>query len=296
MLIWRLILGPLIILAALGIFTLDYQIGESAPLFLVVCLALCLRSVWELHQLFKTRAFETVFWLPALCTGLIIAANWIPHWSTTVAQKLDPLGNLGPAFLALAISVTLLFLHATSKYRAPGHTIETLGAEILMICYVGVLASLTLQLRWVQGPDRGYIPFASLIVVTKAGDISAFFIGRMFGRSKLIPLVSPGKTWAGFRGAVVGSVLASVLFFHAIVPLFVHDAYVPRLWVSMLYGLLVGLAGMMGDLCESLIKRDVGQKDSSHLLPGFGGLLDLMDSIFFPGPLAYLLWLWLPMH
>ncbi len=77
---------------------------------------------------------------------------------------------------------------------------ETLGAELLMICYIGVLMSLTIQLRWVGTPDLGYTPFGSLIVVAKAGDIAAYFAGRAFGRSKLVPHLSPARPGPVFEG------------------------------------------------------------------------------------------------
>jgi phosphatidate cytidylyltransferase len=86
------------------------------------------------------------------------------------------------------------------------------------------------------------------------------------------------------------------VWFGLIVPAYLPTYTVPPGWAMLLYGLMIGLAGLVGDLCESLIKRDVGKKDSGALLPGFGGLLDLLDSILFPGPLAFVLWLLLPLR
>jgi phosphatidate cytidylyltransferase len=296
MLKWRLIVGPLLVAAAVGLLSVDARMGDSAPLLWLLCMALVLRGVWELDQLFKTRSFETRYALPAVCSVVIVTANWLPHWLGDLVPEIRPLGLLGPAYLAFGVSVMVLFVEAAGRYRGPGRTMETLGAELLMICYIGVLMSLTIQLRWVGTPDLGYTPFGSLIVVAKAGDIAAYFAGRAFGRSKLVPHLSPGKTWAGFRGAVIGSVLASCVWFGLIVPAYLPTYTVPPGWAMLLYGLMIGLAGLVGDLCESLIKRDVGKKDSGALLPGFGGLLDLLDSILFPGPLAFVLWLLLPLR
>lgn len=295
MLLWRLTLGPLFIVGLMGILWADLRFHDAAPLLWLMCIGLCLRGVWELDQLFKTRAFKTRFWPPALCTAAILSANWIPHWVPSLSPDFVAIGSLGPMVLAIGLSVMCLFGDVAYRYREPGQAMETLGAELLMILYVGLLASLTIQLRWVGVPELGYTPFGSLIVVAKTGDIFAYFAGRLFGRSKLVPHISPGKTWAGFRGAVVGSVLISCLWFSLAVPAWAPGYRVPPLWAAMLYGLLIGLAGLLGDLCESLIKRDVGKKDSSSLFPGFGGILDILDSVLFPGPLAFVLWLWLPL-
>jgi phosphatidate cytidylyltransferase len=295
MLRWRLTLGPLFIAALVGILRADLLFGDAAPLLWLLCLALCLRGVWELNELFKTRSFRTRFWPPALCTTLILSANWLPHLGLNLGSEIEALGFLGPTLLATGLSTMLLFGDVAYRYREPGQAMETLGAELLMILYVGVLASLTIQLRWVGTPELGYTPFGSLVLVAKAGDIAAYFAGRLFGRSKLVPHISPGKTWAGFRGAIVGSVLASCLWFGLAVPAYVAGYTAPPLWAAMIYGLLIGLSGLLGDLCESLIKRDVGKKDSSSLFPGFGGILDILDSVLFPGPLAFILWLVLPL-
>ncbi len=109
------------------------------------------------------------------------------------------------------------------------------------------------------------------------------------------PLLSPGKTWAGAVGAVVVGGLGAWAWLQ----------YAPRLfggtwtggdaWVCILYGVIVAIAGLVGDLCESLIKRDLGKKDAAALMPGFGGLIDLTDSVVYAGPIAYVLWLMLPL-
>ncbi len=112
----------------------------------------------------------------------------------------------------------------------------------------------------------------------------------------MAPLLSPAKTWAGAVGALVGSGLGAWIWLHWAPPFF--DAAwppCPALW-SIVYGLLIGIAGMVGDLCESLIKRDLGKKDAAALMPGFGGLLDLTDSVLYAGPIAYFLWTALPLR
>ena len=201
--------------------------------------------------------------------------------------------------LAYAMTILVLFLLATYRYREPGASMETLGVELLIVSYIGVLMGVFAQLRWVAGSEAGYLVIGSLLVVTKGGDVGAYFLGRLFGRRKLVPLLSPGKTWAGADGALVGSASSAVLWLHFATPLFSPTGealWQPPWWlVSAVYGLILGVTGLVGDLCESLIKRDVGKKDSSTLLPGFGGLLDLMDSVLYASPVAYVLWKALPL-
>src|SRR5262249_8023415 len=176
----------------------------------------------------------------------------------------------------------------------PGRTIETLGAELVALTYVAVFISLTVQLRWIDTVNLGYLPLTSLVLATKCGDTCAYFAGRHFGTTKLSPLVSPGKTRAGAVGAFVGAAAGSAALFTWGTRWLTNAQPGPWYW-GALYGFILGVVGLTGDLAESLLKRDVGVKDSAPLLPGFGGVLDLLDSVIFTGPAAYLLWLILPL-
>jgi phosphatidate cytidylyltransferase len=124
------------------------------------------------------------------------------------------------------------------------------------------------------------------------GDIGAYTVGRLIGRRKMAPRISPGKTIEGGVGAIVFSCgiawLAGAWITGARVPWSLPAASQTG-W--LVYGLLVGGAGMVGDLAESLLKRDVGRKDSSSWLPGFGGVLDMVDSVLLAAPVAWACWL-----
>ena len=292
MLAWRLVLGPVLIVALVGLFTLDAHLGETAPILWGLALLLGLRSLWEMRELFRAR-FSPNLPLLSICATAIVCANW--WWI------LEPpsggggaMARLGPALLAYALSVTAVLTNGLARYSGPGKNLENLGIEVLMLSYVAVFVSLTVQLRWVSAAPLHYVPLASLVVAVKCGDTCAFFAGRAFGKRKLSPLISPGKTRAGAVGALCGAAAGSWLWLHFGIRLLTSAQPGPWYWAA-LYGLVLGLAGMLGDLAESLFKRDVGQKDSAPLLPGFGGLLDLLDSVLFTGPVAYLLWLILPL-
>lgn len=299
MLHWRLILGPILIAALIGILALDSQAGPLAPYLAGLAVLLGVRSAWELVHLLRARSFEPALWLVAACSVAIITANWVPRiWPAASAVSANAFGrvaDLGPAMLVYSLSVMLVFFFGAVRYRGPGRSMETIGAELLILSYVGVFLSLTAQLRWVGGDGLGYLPLGSLIVATKCGDTFAYTFGRLFGKRKLVPRLSPGKTWAGAWGALAGAAAGSWLWFHWGTP-WLAPGHTAGDWPwAVLYGVVIGLLGLIGDLCESLIKRDVGQKDAAALLPGFGGLLDLLDSILFAAPAAYLLWLVLPL-
>src|SRR6185503_11084438 len=133
-----------------------------------------------------------------------------------------------------------------------------------------------------DGNGKYYVLY--FILVTKFSDTGAYLVGSLIGRHKMIPRISPGKTWEGFGGAIVISTGASVLF---------AALAGPRLagmnWMhAVLLGIVLSTAAVVGDLIESLFKREAGVKDSGQFFPGIGGILDLLDSLLFNAPLMYL--------
>jgi phosphatidate cytidylyltransferase len=122
-----------------------------------------------------------------------------------------------------------------------------------------------------------------LLAVTKLTDVGAYIIGSTLGRHKMTPYISPGKSWEGAMGGLIFGVSASLAFYFLIPYIPIHLSLVQSLGL----GLLLSLLGQFGDLAESLIKRDVGVKNSSHI-PGLGGILDMLDSLIFASPILYL--------
>lgn len=293
--VWRLILGPVLIAVLAGLFYLDAHAGRTAPVLLVLTLALAARGTWELVELLRIRAFQPQLGLVMACNLVIVFANWWPRF-VYFDHDIDArsVAALGPAMLTFSLSVLVLLWSEAWRYREPGHSLESLGAELLVVSYIGVLLSVTAQLRWVAGSDAGYLALGSLLVTVKCGDIGAYFFGRFWGRRKLIERLSPGKTRMGARGALVGASLGAMIWFEWISQLF-NENWPRCTWYwALFFGISLGAVGLMGDLCESLIKRDSGKKDSAALFPGFGGLLDLIDSVIYAAPVGYFLWLFLP--
>ena len=120
-------------------------------------------------------------------------------------------------------------------------------------------------------------------------DAGAYFAGKQLGKHKLAPVLSPGKTVEGLVGGIVAAIVASAIVFALIMPSVVVG-YKPN-WLAVLgYALMISILGVVGDLSESLIKRDMRCKDSSGWLPGLGGIMDIADSVILAGPVAYLWW------
>ncbi len=122
------------------------------------------------------------------------------------------------------------------------------------------------------------------ILLTKFSDMGAYVVGSLIGRHKMIPRISPGKTWEGFAGAIVVSTGASLVFVHFLGS---HMAGM-NINHAVVLGIILSSTAVIGDLIESLFKRECGAKDSGNVLPGIGGILDLLDSLLFNAPIMYL--------
>jgi phosphatidate cytidylyltransferase len=204
------------------------------------------------------------------------------------------IGLYRPSLVVAAVAM-LIILAAVIWTRGPQR--RPLGAAsltVMGILYTGGLLSFGYALRehpYAVGDRAGTALVAFPLVLTWASDIGAFFVGRAVGGPKLIPSVSPGKTISGALGGLATTVLVSWLYVRfALRPVALLTMTIPA---TILFGALISVAAQVGDLAESLLKREANVKDSSHLIPGHGGLLDRLDSLLFVLPVAYLLFGWL---
>ncbi|MDX9702579.1 MAG: phosphatidate cytidylyltransferase [Candidatus Auribacterota bacterium] len=184
-------------------------------------------------------------------------------------------------FIVPATVIILLGMFLLQLIRQDIHlSIHGICTTITGILYVVWLFSYMIRINYIREPDGRWLIFM-LLLVTKSGDIFAYLIGSVFGRHKLIPKISPGKTIEGSIGGILGSICVSILF-SMVAPL--PEQIVENAW---LIGLFLGVFGQLGDLVESMLKRNGAVKDSGEYIPGMGGVLDLLDSVLFTAPIMY---------
>jgi phosphatidate cytidylyltransferase len=291
----RLLVGTLLAILGVGLLVFDAYLEPWYPFLLIVVVGLGMLGTHELLALLDPswRPLAMICY-PAVCC--VLAVNWI-----------DPLRPyLGPAGLWLGgrdawslilwvfVAVVIVaFLVEMYRYRKPGVSVVRIALTVWVVTYLGLLPTFLAQLRWLEPTSLGLggsassaisrstLALAIAIFVPKSCDIGAYFTGRWFGRHQMSPTLSPKKTWEGAAGGIVCAVLSTVGICRLGLDL------PGGLIAEMVLGALLGGAGILGDLAESLIKRDSQQKDAGKLLPGFGGVLDVVDSILFAAPVAY---------
>ena len=162
------------------------------------------------------------------------------------------------------------------------HGIETMAVTFFGLIYVAWLSNFITRINFASADGRFFVMY--LVVVTKFTDIGAYLVGTTVGKHKMIPRISPNKTWEGTAGGILFAVASSIVCFH-----WLHELGESGMTRNdaLLLGVVLGAAAVVGDLAESLIKREAGVKDSSNVLPGHGGALDLVDSLLFTAPLLY---------
>ena len=295
MLGWRLGISAVLIPVLLALFWIDTWHDDRATILLMFCSLLSVRCSYEITQLLTVRMMRPSFGLTVLCSLMVVLAGWLHTLMKLPVGEIRLLVSLGFIGAALVLSFALLLLREATRFHRPGGSMESLGAGWVAVMYGGGLLAVAGQFRWFPSADLGYFAIGSMIIAVKCGDTAAYTFGRLWGRRKLTPSLSPGKTWMGAIGAVTGSIAGAGLWLKFGGQLFLAAPIVSSYAAVIVYGATMGVIGLVGDLCESLIKRDVEQKDSAALMPGFGGLLDLLDSVLFAAPFGLAFWaLWPP--
>lgn len=182
--------------------------------------------------------------------------------------------NLEPFLIVIACLFTFV-LQFIRKENTKDH-LTSIAVTLFALFYISWFFSFFIKIKYL--PDGARL-VSFLILVTKSGDIGAYFVGKKFGRSALIPRISPRKTKEGALGGLAFSFVFAILC-----KIFLVDFSYPHIF---LLGFLLGLIGQVGDLAESLLKRDFDVKDSGANLPGLGGVLDVIDSLLFTTPIFY---------
>ena len=272
----RLIYGTLITVSVVALFWLDHAIGEvaigSVSISGVVIFALTLLMMpiasRELRGMAAAKSID-------ISAAIISIAAWL-----VLLLFVHPAGPDGRLLAALIWGVlTAALIWAIRKGQVTG-AIASVSVTLTAVIYLGVLGGFYLLMRQ-EWP--AWIVVAAILTV-KCGDIGAYFTGRAIGKRKLIPFLSPGKTWEGLFGGIALAAIAAACF-----TAFANSKGVMS--VNPIYaaigGGILAIVGHAGDLTISLFKRDAQIKDSGKLIPGSGGILDILDSPLFAAPVAY---------
>lgn len=222
-------------------------------------------------------------WLAmAAMAGLLVSAA-TPRQSSSV----NAVGLVATVGTVVLISSLLWHIRGRNLHGATA----AVGAALFAFIYLGLMFGFVLAIR----REHSAWVVLGILVVTKSCDIGAYFTGRLLGRHKMIPWVSPGKTWEGLIGGLALAACVAylgVLWSRASGAVQVREIAEMSVPMALITGVLFGLTGQAGDLLASVLKRDARMKDSSHMLPGFGGVLDVVDSVLLVAPVAF--WLLRP--
>jgi len=270
----RIFVGTILAAAVAGILIVDQWLAPWYP-----CLFVCLMLVGFVatRELIRLIAAEhrPREWLVVVGIMLILASNFALPFGSRLND------NWEPVILTFIVIYAVAFFIEMYKYREPGTATPRIAYTVFAFVYLGLFGSFFAQIRWLGDPARTSLMLALAIFVPKAGDIGAFFTGTFLGKHKMTPILSPKKTWEGFAGGLIAAALTAMAISYF------GDVFRHGIVEAAAFGIVVGIAGVLGDLAESLIKRDGRAKDASQNIPGFGGLLDVVDSVLFAAAIAY---------
>jgi phosphatidate cytidylyltransferase len=251
-----------ILTAVIGLPLLIAIIWFGEPWFTLLIAVMATLGSWEFYRMAGQLKLHPITYLGMAWVLLIVLSPHCPYAATI------------PFLITSAIVISLIWM----LFRSPReHAFTNWAWTIAGILYIGWMLSYWVELRSLEA-GKGLVFWA--MFTTFASDTSAFFIGRRWGKHALAPSISPGKTWEGAIGGLLASIIASLIL-RTIFPL--PFSY----WQIALLGCVISLFAQLGDLAESLLKRNTGVKDAGKLIPGHGGIMDRIDSLIFTGVIVY---------
>ena len=275
---WRLISSVVLWATMLAVIFL------LPPTVLYVFMSVVIaRALWEFYTICEVKGLRTFKIWGVIGAVALVSGSWFVFGLQRFRSPSD-----FPA-LSYDFDVVILVVFAFGVFvrQFPQKTnpqgIETMAVTLFGLMYVAWLGNFVTRINFATPNGRYWVMY--LVVVTKFTDIGAYLTGMTLGRHKMIPRISPKKSWEGMAGGIISAVGGSFLCMHLLRDKLVTEGL--HAGDALALGLLLGAAAVVGDLAESLIKREAGVKDSSTWLPGHGGALDLIDSLLFTAPLLY---------
>ena len=258
--------GLTILLTAPIIVACTYYGGFS---FLILLLALSIVAVNEFYNLMMKKGYA-----PAYVIGNVITASFIIFAYYALKKDWEPAQSAILTLAAIGAFIAGVFL------KREKDTIIDIAVTIMGMIYVGWFFSYLMFIRSLTD-HGGYLFF--LMFAIWAMDITAYLAGKLFGKTLLVPSISPKKTWEGAIAGFIVCLIASWIF---------SETAGLKIGEALVLGAIIGVVGQFSDLIESLIKRDAGVKDSSNIVPGHGGVLDRIDSFVLTAPIMYYYIVW----
>ena len=245
----------------------------QGTIFCLLVALLAIPAQIELSRLAEANGLRIFLGVSIITSILLGTAR---YWPQLVAFE------LGCYLLLLwALALLAMVLHQYISYGTKA-VLANCGATCFSIAYLGILSSFCVTIRI----EFGLWHLLMFVFVVKCADIGAYAIGTLLGKHKFSPRISPGKSWEGMGGAVAAAALVAIGL--------AIGCGIMSWWLAIVFGVCFAFIGQMGDLVESMIKRDAEQKDSGQKIPGFGGVLDIIDSPLVAAPFAYLFFLCCP--
>lgn len=253
----------------------------SDGVFILIIVFLALTGLAEFYGLAKRRGLPC-FKYCGLLGGTLLMAGTFLNVTGQIGTQGSParVNDFETGFIILFV-LGLCVRQLVSKSSPSG--ITAIGTTLLGLMYVPWLLNFIQKINFFPHVEGKFF-LLYFILVTKFSDMGAYAVGSLIGRHKMIPRISPGKTWEGFAGAIFLSTIASLVFVH----FFGNRMHGINVLHATILGIVLSVTAVIGDLIESLFKREAGVKDSGHLFPGIGGILDLLDSLLFNAPIMYL--------
>jgi phosphatidate cytidylyltransferase len=275
-------LGSTVVLWTAILAAMFSGIGYVADgVFVVLIVFLALTGLLEFYGLAQKRGLPC-FKITGIVGGVLLICGTFAHVHGWLGIFNSParVNDFETSFLILFV-LGLCLRQLFSKDNTSG--ISAIAVTLLGLMYVPWLLNFMQKITYFPGVEGKFF-LLYFILLTKFSDMGAYIVGSLIGRHKMIPRISPGKTWEGFGGAILVSTGASLVFVHYLGG---HMKGM-NMFHAIVLGVILSSTAVIGDLIESLFKRECGAKDSGNVLPGIGGILDLLDSLLFNAPIMYL--------